>query len=420
LTAGNVFGAALNLAQGILLARWLAPELYGIAALVMVYPRIVYSVLDAGSGAVAVKYFGQYHGVGDHARALAMCKLGYLVDTGGALVALGLVVLSAPFVAESVVHNPNVAGLIMIYGLSLVPRVLVGTSNALLMSLGRSPWIAAIETVGNSLRMVLVVGLVVAGWQVAGVVWANAAAAAVLGVLYVVSAWVLVRRACGASILRGRLSTLKNERRHLLSFFAYNHLNGLMVLIPQHLDTFLLGYFRGPTEVAYYRLAKNLAEAVEYIRTPLFSVSYAQLARISGAGQRQAMRDTIRRLAFSGLPLGLIVLAGAALVPVVLPLLVGGRYAPAAFAAQILIVAAAISLPFFWLRSFYLVKNLVREYFILSSVVTIAVMLFYPFVVWQWGFLGAALAMLVLQVIGTLTRALWLWRQSSKTTVHAK
>jgi O-antigen/teichoic acid export membrane protein len=120
------------------------------------------------------------------------------------------------------------------------------------------------------------------------------------------------------------------------------------------------------------------------------------------------------------LPLGLFVLAGAALVPLILPLLVGGRYSPAAFAAQILIAAAAISLPFFWLRALYLVKNLVREFFMLSSVVTLGVMLSYPFVVWQWGFLGAALAMLVLHVVGTSTCALWLWKQSSKTSIHLR
>ena len=412
LTVGNFIAAALNLVQGILVARWLYPELYGIASLVLLYPRLIYGLFDAGSGAATVKYFGQYYALGEHVRALAICKLGYLVDAGAALLGLGVVVLSAQFAADIFVHDPHVAGLIMLYGLAIVPRVFVGTSNAILVSLGRSQWIASIETLGNSLRVVLVVGLVLAGWQVAGVVWANAAASIALGLLYVVSAWVLVRRACGASIMAGRLSTLNSERRPLLSFFAYNHLNALITLIPQQLDSILLGYFRGPTEVGYYRLAKNLAEVVEYVRTPLFSVSYAQLAKISGPGREQAIREKIRRLAFWGVPLGVVVLGGAALVPFVLPLLVGGHYSPAVFAAQILIVAAGISLPFFWLRAIYLVKNLVREFFIVSSAVTVSIMLVYPFIIWKWGFLGAAGAMLALHVVGTLARGLWLWKQS--------
>jgi hypothetical protein len=84
------------------------------------------------------------------------------------------------------------------------------------------------------------------------------------------------------------------------------------------------------------------------------------------------------------------------------------------FAAQILIVAAGLSLPFFWLRAIYLVRNLVREFFVVSSVVTIGVMLVYPLVVWNWGFLGAAVGMLALQVINTLARGVWLWTRSSR------
>jgi O-antigen/teichoic acid export membrane protein len=180
------------------------------------------------------------------------------------------------------------------------------------------------------------------------------------------------------------------------------------------LDLLLLGYFRGPTEAGYYRLAKDLADVVEYVRIPLFSVSYAQLAKISGSGQRQAMRNAIRRLAFGGMLLGVAVLLGAALVPFVLPLLVGSRYSPAVLATQLLMVAAGITLPFFWLRALYLLRNLVREFFIVTAAVTVAVMLLFPLLVSRWGELGAAGAMLALQVVGTLARVLWLWKRSSK------
>jgi O-antigen/teichoic acid export membrane protein len=341
---------------------------------------------------------------------LAVCKLGYFVDLCAALLGFGFIVLSARFAAEIVVHNPNVATLIIIYGLSIVPYVFVGTSHAVLVTLGRSRLIATIETLGNSLRVILVVAFVLGGWQVAGVVWANAATSIALGVLYVVSAWALVSRACGASVMTGRLNTLKDHRRALLSFFAYNHLNALIALIPQQLDAILLGYFRGPTEVGYYRLAKNLAAVVEYVRLPLFTVSYARLAKISGQGQEQAVREAIRRLICWALPLGVLALGGAALVPLVLPLLLGGHYSPAVFAAQILVIAAGFSLSFFWLKAIYLVKNFVREFFILNCLVTIGTMIVYTISVWSWGFVGAASAMLGLHIVGTLAGGLWFWK----------
>ena len=48
LTVANVIVAALSFVQGIVVARWLGPELYGITVLVMSYPN------RAGVGATCV------------------------------------------------------------------------------------------------------------------------------------------------------------------------------------------------------------------------------------------------------------------------------------------------------------------------------------------------------------------------------
>ncbi len=49
LMAANFVGVVLSFAQGIFVARWLGPEAYGIAALVMVYPALVYSFFNTRS-----------------------------------------------------------------------------------------------------------------------------------------------------------------------------------------------------------------------------------------------------------------------------------------------------------------------------------------------------------------------------------
>src|SRR5574342_174913 len=80
LVVANCAGAGLSLIQGILVARWLGPEQYGIAALVMNYPSLVYTFFDARSVEASVKYLNEFHAGGEPNRVLAMCKLGYVVD----------------------------------------------------------------------------------------------------------------------------------------------------------------------------------------------------------------------------------------------------------------------------------------------------------------------------------------------------
>ena len=43
LTIANFISAALSLVQGILVARWLGPEHYGVVGLVLSYPTFVYA-----------------------------------------------------------------------------------------------------------------------------------------------------------------------------------------------------------------------------------------------------------------------------------------------------------------------------------------------------------------------------------------
>src|SRR5712692_6415227 len=372
LTVANFVGAALSFVQGILVARWLGPELYGVAALVMSYPLLVYTFFDARSPEASVKYLSEFHVRNERDRALAMCKLGYMVDSAIASLTFLVVLITAPWAAQSVAHRPEAVGLIMIYAAAFVPNALIGTSCAALMTLGRFVLIAWVDVLANFLRVTLVLGLVLTDWQVPGIVWGNAIATMATGLLYGIIARVLIRRAWGVSPLQGAWSTLKGRRREIFSFLAYNDLNALLGMIPKQLDVALLGYFRNPMEVGYYRLAKNLAGAVSYAVRPLQLVIYPDLVRLWGSGDQQIFHQKVRRLLLQlGLPLGLAVLAGTQFVPFVLPSLVGHAYRPAMVATQLLLVGWAIWLAFFWVRPAYFSMGHVRLWSIAIGIYTV-------------------------------------------------
>jgi O-antigen/teichoic acid export membrane protein len=411
LTGANFVRAALTVVQGIIVARWLGPELYGVTALVMTFPNLVYGFFDARSLSASVKYLNEYHARGEHDRALAMCQLGYGVDMAVSCLTFVVLMFTADWAARTIAHHPAVAGLMVLYGAALIPRALVGTSNAILVTLGRFPLIASIEMAASFLRVVLVIGLVLAGWQVAGVIWANAVAATATGLLYGVLAWTLIRQAWGGSIFQGSLRTLKGRRREIFSFLAYNDLTALIGMIPRQLDAVLLGYFRNPTDVGYYKLAKSISNFSGYLLGPLKSVTYGELTRLWGLGQKHAFARKVRKVAlWIGLPLGLLVLLGAGLMSFALPLLVGEVYIPAIAATQLLFIGSAISLAFFWLRLIYLAQGHVRQLFSLNCSVTIIFGLIYPFVIQEWGYMGASAWMLALNVVGTGCSGFWLWK----------
>lgn len=236
LVGANFVAAAMSFVQGILVARWLGPESYGVAALVMTYPGLVYTFFDARTTEASVKYLSEFHARGERDRALAMCKLGYATDLVIASLAFLVVLATARWAAHWIVHRPETMGLMVVYTAAFIARALVGTSYSVMATLGRFPLIAWVDTLTTFLRVALVVGLVLADWQIAGVVYGTAVATVATGLLYGIIAYTLIQHAWGASWLRGGWQVLEGRRREILGFLAYNDLNTLLGMIPKQLD----------------------------------------------------------------------------------------------------------------------------------------------------------------------------------------
>jgi O-antigen/teichoic acid export membrane protein len=359
----------------------------------MTYPTLVYTFLDARSGEASVKFLSESLARNERYRVLAICKLGYVVDFAIASLAFLVVAVSAHWAATSIAKRSDAAWLIIIYTAAFIPQALVGTSRAVLTVLGRFRLIATVETVMTLLRVVMVLGLVLSGWQVAGLVWGNAIAMFATGLLFGVIAFMCMLHAWGASPFEGDWQALKGRRREILGFMAYNDVNAILGMIPKQLDVLILGYFRGPVETGYYKLAKSLSGAVGYLAGPLQSVTYPEFARLSGAKNRRALPQIVRQLAFqAGMPLGLVTLAGTFLMSFILPILVGDAYLPAITSAQLLLCGTAVWLTFFWLRHVYFSVGNIRHWTIAIGVYASAFLVLSVPLTIELGYIGMTIA----------------------------
>ena len=392
LTVANGVRVVLSFVQGILVARWLGPELYGVAALVMSVPSIVYTFFDARSAEASVKFLSEFDAKGERERALAMCKAGYAVDFVIAGMALLVVLLLAPWAAKSVVKRPETGWLIILYGSAFLPRALTGTSYAVLATLGRFPTIAFVNMLTDILRIGLVVSLIALGWEVAGVVWGNAIAMAVTGLLYGASAYGLAKSQWGRSWLFADWAYLKGRWKEILAFLVFNDLNALLGMIPKQLDVVILGYFRNPMEVGYYKLAKSLAGTVGYVVGPLQSVVYPEFAKLRGIGDMKALRQKIHKLALQvGLPLAAVTAFGIIPLPLIVLALLGQSYDPAVPAAQLLLIGYAIWLGFFWLKPIYFAHGAIKQWSLVIGTFSLAALVGWLLIVPFYGYIGMSI-----------------------------
>jgi O-antigen/teichoic acid export membrane protein len=416
LTAANVASLLLSLVQGILVARWLGPTSYGVAALVMSYPALVFTFFDARSAEATTKFLSEFHAAGRREQALATCQLGYLLDLAIALAALFVVWLSAPLAVQQLDLPADAAFLVVLSAAAGVPRALVGTSSSVVAILGRFPMLAAIDAGVTVIRVALVIGLVSLGYGVAGVVWGNALGGAATGLGYAVVGLRAISGTWGSLLRDSSPAALRGRRREILSFVVYSDVYALTGLVQKKLDVVLLGYLRGPSEVGFYALAKNIVALANQVVGPLQNVAYPEMLRLHGIGGEAAIRSRLRR----GLPLlaGLGFAGGAvavAAMPTAVLLLVDSRYAPAIPVAQILLVGMVALFVLFWFRPMLLVVGWIGRWTAGSAANAVGNLLLWLLLIPPLGAIGAALGWTASVILGYVGFFLFyeLWRRRS-------
>ena len=405
----------LNFLQGILLARWLGPNSYGIIALIMSYAGFIFTFFDARSVDVSIKYLSEFIEKKEELKLLAMCKLGYIIDFGITVFSFLIIAASARWAAAHLIHDPEVAFLLVLYGFSFIPRSLVATTHALLVTLGKYYLLSWLNIIVTAVRVVLVVSLVLLGFNIKGAIWGIAIGTIFHGILFGIIAYRLFRHSWHTLPFHASLSGLKGRTREIIKFLLYNDVNALLGVISKQFDMILLGYFRTPTDAGYYKMAKNGSSAFGYLSSPLQLTTYPELSRLWSGNNPQAYKQKLRQLLF---PYGLLAAAaGLVCVPFLkwaILLTVGNKYLPALPGIQILWIFTSLQLAFYWLRPAYMAAGYIMQYVNLSVIATALTLAGFLVAIPTAGYIGASLCILIFGTMHIAASLIYLWKLINK------
>jgi O-antigen/teichoic acid export membrane protein len=125
----------------------------------------------------------------------------------------------------------------------------------------------------------------------------------------------------------------------------------MLGLVTKQADVLAVGAFASATAAGHYRLAVSMASLASVVVGPLQAVLFQRFARLRGVGDAAGLRRAARRVAgMVCLPLGLLLLTALPFVPLLVRVLVGDAYRPAAAPAQISLAAVAVWLALAWVR----------------------------------------------------------------------
>lgn len=392
--------------QGILVARLVDIDGFGILATIITFTNVINNLASFRMHELVVKYVGEYSEKNQPEAAAAVFKAAALLEMLASLAAFGLIVLLAPFAAALFAKDSRISGLFMLYGMIVLANLISESSTGLLQIHDRYRRIAQLN-LSQSVFTLLLTGA--AFWlrpDLTGVVLAYLGGKSISAFSLAAAAWIEAARQWGRGWWRANLALLQPQRGLLLRFAFSTNISATINLINKDSELLWVSFLRGPIETGYYRLALSLVNFVEMPLAPLPQTTYPELSRQAARLNWTGMRAILRQ--GSLLAGGFSLAAAAILVIIGQPLirLYGEAFLPAYPALVILLLGSAVANTFYWRRVALLALGQAgfpaRLNSILALLKTLGILIFVP----RYGFLASAALLTGFYWIGSLASVL--------------
>ncbi len=356
LAAHLVFGAML-LAQAVMVTRALGRESFGVFILVVSWVMTVAQMLDWRIWEPITKYLPEFRAENRSDRAAGVFQLGCMLETASALVAVAIIVVSAPLAASLFIKDAQAASLIRFFAPAVLLLVPVNPMSALLRLADRPGRLAlqrvvtgAVQTGGTAVVLMMAPSL--AGFLSVQLLGLGVGAAMLL-VMGVAAA-----RTLDVPLLRrGALASLRGRRREIVRFCLMTNLSGCSRVFTGRVDNLVLALFATPGAVGLYDVARSLTAHIRDLAGPLQMSVFPEMARLAAEGAHETLRRLQRQitiaLAAAVVPLCVV---GTVAAPVLVPMLFGPAFEGAVILFQILIWHL-LWLPVVWIPSDLLVRG---------------------------------------------------------------
>jgi O-antigen/teichoic acid export membrane protein len=179
----------------------------------------------------------------------------------------------------------------------------------------------------------------------------------------------------------------------------------------------LLGVVAGPTQVGFFRIAQSPQTGLAAASSPARLVLLTEQTRDWERGQRESVLQGIRKYTLGA---GAIMLVAVPVFFVLMPWLVdvvfGEKYADAVAAARIILLAAAIQFAIGWTKSLPVTIGRPQLRIVTHGIETIVVIPLVVVLGAEWGATGAAVAVLVSTIFFAVSWAVALSRLRTSMT----
>lgn len=304
----NLISAVL----GIITANMLGVLQFGELGVITGFVANVNRLLSFRMADVVVRYVGEALEQGERTRAAALLKAAGLVEGATSLLAFALLALLAPLGARYFGHDPRLAPLFVVYGLSILANLMYETASGFLQVTGHFRTQALINLVQSVIVAVAIIWIAATGGGLVEVLLAYLAGKVILGLAPLAAALYWAPRALQPGWLSAPLHNLP-PWRELTGFSLSTNFSATINMLARDSEVPWVSLFLGPQVAGLYKFALQWITLLAMPINPLISTTYPEITR-AWAGQRLAdLRYLLRRVSLVAAGWTLAVMAGLAL-----------------------------------------------------------------------------------------------------------
>jgi len=352
LFTGSTLSAAMSMLQGILAARLLGVQAFGVLGIITVFASVINRLTSFRMSELVVSYVGEFSSRKEPARAAATIKSAAVAEAVSSVLAFALIGLLAPLGARYLAHDPSTVGLFSLYGSMVLAHLVVETSTGVLQYFDEFRLQAWVQVGQSGLTLALILAAVVAKAGLAAVVWAYLLGKVAWAIAITVSAWLAARRRWGPGWWRAPLSSIRDERRGMARFALSTNLTGTLTLVTRDSEVLWLGALTSPLQVGYYKVALAILNIVLIPVQPLISTTYREVAREVATRSWENVRYLLRSGSLIAASYSLAAAGGLAVFGAWIVSLWGPEFLPQSYWALLVLLPGVIVVSiFYWNRS---------------------------------------------------------------------
>ena len=390
ISSSNIIAAGISFVQGILAARMLGDNAYGVTLVVISFATNVNNLLSFRMYEVVVRHFNAAIAGGKKDEASAIAKGIGLTEIGTSIIAFLVLLALAPWGARVFAKDASLAPLFTFYGLTLLSNLIYETSRGILQAHRRFGQLAAVNLIQTLLTFLLIAGaffLSVGGMKL--VLAAYLAGKTLQGILIIL----LAVRALNQNLPGWQRVPLRTYRgwRALFGFAVNTNLNGTVTLIVRDSIPLYIALLIGTAEVSYFKIALSFTTLLMMPIEPFIWPTYAEITQTIARNQYEATRRLLRRVSLIGA--AWVFAAGGFIIALgwwFIPLLYSAEYAPAYPAAVILIIGYGFANIFGWNRPLLLALGKPSFPLVTAAVTGVMEVILIFTLVGRFGYLTAA------------------------------